>query len=118
MSRTDHGVAQTQEFQCTKIAVPQAIALVWHLFVYVLYYAKQYCNSGLNVVEVAHDMQHQVSHYVTSDLGLKNCFDTWHDKYKYAVIIKYTVQNCFLQGPRICQSVSRRLLRVELETRD
>ena len=26
MSRTDHGVAQTRELQCTKIAVPQAIA--------------------------------------------------------------------------------------------
>lgn len=26
VSRTDHGVAQTREFQCTKIAVPQAIA--------------------------------------------------------------------------------------------
>ncbi len=26
VSRTDHGVAQTRELQCTKIAVPQAIA--------------------------------------------------------------------------------------------
>ena len=45
-----------------------------------MYYANQYCNSGLNVVEVAHDMQHQVSRYVTSDLGLKNSFDIWHGK--------------------------------------
>ncbi|XP_064402159.1 uncharacterized protein LOC135347946 [Halichondria panicea] len=60
VSRTDHGVAQTRELQCTKIAVPQAIA------------------RSLNVVEVAHDMQHQVSRYVTSDLGLKNSFDIWH----------------------------------------
>ncbi len=76
-----------------------------------MYYANQYCNSGRNVVEVAHDMQHQVSRYVTSDLGLKNSFDTWHGSTLH-------VQNCFIQGPRICQSVSRRLLRVELETRD
>ena len=38
------------------------------------------CNLGLNVVEVAHDMQHQVSRYVSSDLRLTNSFDTWHGK--------------------------------------
>ncbi len=47
-------------------------------------------------------MQHQVSRYVTSHiyLGLKNFFDTWRSmvSIKYAVIIKYTVQDCFLQG--------------------
>jgi len=34
--------------------------------------------SGLNIVEVAHDMQTQVARHVTSDLGFFNCYDTWH----------------------------------------
>lgn len=32
---------------------------------------------GLNVVEVAHNIQQQVSGYVKG-LGLVNSFDTWH----------------------------------------
>ena len=39
--------------------------------------------SGLNVVEVAHDMQLQVSKYVRNDLKLLNSFDTWHGTYMY-----------------------------------
>lgn len=34
---------------------------------------------GLKVVEVAHDIQQQVSKYVKR-LGLVNSFDTWHGK--------------------------------------
>jgi hypothetical protein len=34
---------------------------------------------GLKVVEVAHDIQQQVSRYITN-LGLVNSFDTWHGK--------------------------------------
>ena len=33
---------------------------------------------GLKVVEVAHDIQHQVSVYITKTLNLVNSFDTWH----------------------------------------
>lgn len=33
---------------------------------------------GLNVVEVAHDIQKQVSKYVTATLKLTNSYDTWH----------------------------------------
>ena len=33
---------------------------------------------GLKVVEVAHDMQLAVGHYVKQDLKLLNSFDTWH----------------------------------------
>lgn len=33
---------------------------------------------GLNVTEVAHDIQQQVSRFITSDLSLVNSYDTWH----------------------------------------
>ena len=33
---------------------------------------------GLNVMEVAHDMQLKVTQYVTMDLGLLTSYDTWH----------------------------------------
>ncbi len=59
-----------------------------------------YCNSGLNVVEVAHDMQHQVSRYVTSDLGLKNSFDTWHGKYKICCNNKVHCSELFSSGTK------------------
>ena len=35
---------------------------------------------GLDIREVAHDCQMQVSRYVTSDLKLLNSYDTWHGK--------------------------------------
>ena len=35
-------------------------------------------STGLNVVEVAHDMQLAVGWYVKQDLELLNSFDTWH----------------------------------------
>ena len=34
--------------------------------------------SGLNVVEVAHDIQLSVSKFVTQELKVLNSFDTWH----------------------------------------
>ena len=36
-------------------------------------------NVGLKVIEVAHDMQAQVSKYVR-ELKLVNSYDTWHGK--------------------------------------
>ena len=33
---------------------------------------------GLKIVEVAHDMQLQVSCYIKQDLKLLSSFDTWH----------------------------------------
>ena len=36
------------------------------------------CNVGLHVVEVAHDIQAQVSKYIRETLGLVNSYDTWH----------------------------------------
>ena len=34
--------------------------------------------SGLRVTEVAHDIQQQVSRFITADLSLVNSYDTWH----------------------------------------
>ena len=37
--------------------------------------------------EVAHDMQHQVSGFVSADLKMVNSFDTWwHGKIIYSVL--------------------------------
>ncbi len=33
---------------------------------------------GLNIVEVAHDIQAQVASYVKKELGVVNSYDTWH----------------------------------------
>ena len=35
---------------------------------------------GLDICEVAHDVQLQVSRYITSELKLLNSYDTWHGK--------------------------------------
>ena len=35
---------------------------------------------GLDVREVAHDVQMQVSRYVSTELKLLNSYDTWHGK--------------------------------------
>ena len=35
---------------------------------------------GLDIREVAHDVQSQVSHYITSELKLLNSYDTCHGK--------------------------------------
>ena len=65
-----------------------------------------YC-IGLEVLEVAHDMQPQVSKYVTDELGLINSYDTWHGKsrsnvmlaacYKVLLPMSYRNQEC-VQG--------------------
>ena len=40
-------------------------------------------STGLKVVEVAHDMQLAVGHYVKEDLELLNSFNTWHGAYQF-----------------------------------
>ncbi len=37
--------------------------------------------TGMNVIEVAHDMQAQVAKYVTGTLKVVNSYDTWHGTY-------------------------------------
>jgi len=49
---------------CTSMYCNLCVQVMWTL-------------AGLRVVEVAHDIQQQVSKYVTR-LGLVNSFDTWH----------------------------------------
>ena len=34
----------------------------------------------MNITEVAHDIQQQVSRYVTGSMGVVNSYDTWHGK--------------------------------------
>ena len=75
LSRAVHGTAQTREYACTKVVIPQVIArgmhvCVWCCEVRVLF-------TGLKIKEVAHDIQQQVSKYINR-LGLVNYFDTWH----------------------------------------
>ena len=80
ISRKDHGIAQTREVACTKVVLPQAIArgtLKWGLDKYMHMHAISKL-IGLNIVEVAHDIQKQVSSYVTNQLKLINSYDTWH----------------------------------------
>ena len=36
--------------------------------------------AGLNITEVAHDIQLQVTRYVKEDMGMVNSYDTWHGK--------------------------------------
>ena len=38
--------------------------------------------------EVAHDMQHQVSRFVSADLKMVNSFDAWHGKFIYGVLVR------------------------------
>ena len=52
----------------------------FHLCGYFAIWILYFHLSGLNVVEVAHDIQLQVSRFVSRDLKLVNLFDTWHGK--------------------------------------
>ena len=75
LSRADHGIPQTREVACTKEVlrlhevrhVNRGLQNAIHKFLV-----------GLNVTEVAHDIQQQVSRFITADLSLVNSYDTWH----------------------------------------
>ena len=45
------------------------------------------CNVGVHV-EVAHDIQAQVSKYVRETLGLVNSYDTWHGTVVFLAVYK------------------------------
>lgn len=83
LSRTEHSIPQTRELECTKIVVPQVK------------------DRGLNIVEVAHDMQQQVSKFVTNEMKLVNSFDTWHGTKNVAKQLKKITQ-----GPKKETNVS------------
>ena len=51
---------------------------------------------GLNVTEVAHDIQQQVSGFIASDLSLMNSYDTWHGTYIVYCTHLYVLLNMYL----------------------
>ena len=64
--------------------------------------------TGLNIVEVAHDIQQQVARYVTSDLKLLNSYDTWHGKFihcSYSYI--YYVKSYFVGTKNVAKELSK-----------
>ena len=74
-------MAQTRELVCTKIVLPQVVDRGKYLerkkllkYIYCLFI-------GLDIREVAHDCQTQVSRYVTSELKPLNSYDTWLGKF-------------------------------------
>ena len=75
IARTEHSVAQTRELACTKRVLPQVLARGQSFF-HIHSIDCEIC-TGLQVTEVAHDIQQQVSKYVVSE-GLTNSYDTWH----------------------------------------
>lgn len=60
LSRSEHSIAQTREYECTVEVIPQVQA------------------RGLNVTEVAHDFHLKIKNYIINTLHMKNSFDTWH----------------------------------------
>ena len=48
---------------------------------------------GINVTEVAHDIQMSVSSYISKQLQLINSYDTWHDRHTFL----YCSHNLHLQ---------------------
>jgi hypothetical protein len=61
LSRREHAVAQTREVACTRLVLDQVIG-----------------DTGINVVEVAHDNSPSVKNLIEKDYNLKNSYDTWH----------------------------------------
>ena len=80
IARTEHSVAQTRELH----VLPQVLARGQSFF-HIHSTDSEIC-TGLQVTEVAHNIQQQVSKYVVSE-GLTNSYDTWHGKdYNYSVL--------------------------------
>ena len=42
---------------------------------------------GLNIVEVAHDMQQHVKRFLTADMKLVYSYDTWHGMILYSMFM-------------------------------
>ena len=76
ISRTEHNTAQTRELACTKEVLPQVLSR--GMGSDERFYRLLLCNAGLNITEVAHDMQLQVAKHIKNDLQFVNSFDTWH----------------------------------------
>ena len=63
-----------------RLCLKSLIEVSYKILLYVIMSIPQF--PGLNVVEVAHDMQLAVGRYVKNDLKLLNSFDTWHGTYQ------------------------------------
>ena len=94
LSRTEHSTAQTRETECCKVVLPQVQKRgqnsILELYL-VLIYPTYLCALGLHITEVAHDIQGQVSKYVTKDLGLVNSYDTWHGMFRITIVSVLTL---------------------------
>ena len=74
-SRAEHGVAQTREIVCTKAVMTDVVARGMLCSTGCVVFNNY--NAGLNVAEVAHDCQPQVTRFVIDELHATN---TWHGK--------------------------------------
>ena len=97
MCRPEHAIAQTREFQCTKVVLPQVIGrgeIIIYLNISFIFMLSYIIYLGLNVTEVGHDMQAQVSKYVTETLQLINSYDTWHGTLQLLYVIYIYIYIC------------------------
>ena len=61
-----------------------------------IHYKKSEYNAGVNITEVAHDIQAQVSKYVRETLGLVNFHDTWHGTVTCVCVAMLVPTTCIL----------------------
>ena len=99
LSRDDHITTQTREYECTRYVLPQVLARGTISICCFFFQEQQFCDVGLNVVEVAHDFQQQIRRYVVEDLKLLNSYDTWHGK---THVYTYTSLVCIYMGTYTC----------------
>ena len=58
--------------------------------------------SGLHITEVAHDIQQQVSRFITADLSLVNSYDTWHGTtHNLSVALTCDMCVCMCEGKNV-----------------
>ena len=94
ISRREHLAAQSRELVATREVLPQVTGkgkLRQEINIDV--YPYTYLVLELNIVEVAHDYQPQVTRYVTDDLQLLNSYDTWHGNYLVLILVEYNVDS-------------------------
>ena len=76
-------MAQTREIVCTRKVIADVVARGYFLCYHFNENSFHFSTAGLNVTEVAHDYQPQVSRFVTNELHATNSYDTWHGKVEY-----------------------------------
>ena len=94
ISRREHLAAQSRELVATREVLPQVTGrgkLRQEINIDVYPYTCLVLE--LNIVEVAHDYQPQVTRYVTDDLQLLNSYDTWHGNYLVLILVEYNVDS-------------------------